>query len=81
MGCLGELLGAAIGNQSDLKDRLKGRSPEQQKVIKYFAGEGGCLSKGLTDAEYDDMVRAVINGTNWKQKALDKIGLDEDQLR
>jgi len=81
MGCLGALLGAAIGNQSDLKDRLKGRSPEQQKVIKYFAGENGCLSKSITDAEYDEMVRAVVNSTNWKQKALDKIGLDEDQLK
>ena len=36
MGCLGALLGAAIGNQGDLKDKLKGRTPEQQKVIKYF---------------------------------------------
>ncbi len=81
MGCLGALINAAIANQGDLKDRLKGRSPNQQKVIKYFAGEGGCLSKGLSDAEYDEMVRAVVNGTDWKQKALSKIGLDEDQLK
>ena len=77
MGCLGDNLSEYV----DLQKLLKGRTTDQQQVIKYFMGAGGCLSKGLSDSEYDSMVQRIAKGTDWKQKALNKIGLDEDQLK
>ena len=59
---------------------LRGRTPEQQKVIKYFYGAGGCLSSGLSDAAYESMVMARAKSMDSKQKALNKIGLDESQV-
>ena len=68
-----------------LKDYLKkhkGITEDQKAVLRYFNNEPACLSKKpITDDEYDAMVQKVINSENWKQKALDKIGLDEDQLK
>ena len=63
-----------------LKDYLKkhkGITEDQKAVLRYFNNEPACLSKKpITDDEYDAMVQKVINSENWKQKALDKIGLD-----
>lgn len=60
---------------------LKGRNAEQQEVIKYFLSDGGCLSKTITDAEYDEIVISKITSLNLKQRALDKLGIDEDQVK
>lgn len=68
---------------SEMKQRMKGRTPEQKKVIKYFYGEGGCLSflsPGLKDADYDALVQAKAKSIDFRQKALNKIGLDESQV-
>ena len=67
-------------NKVELKQLLKGRTPDQQKVIRYFVGDEGCLNKGLTDAEYESMVMAKAKSVDFKKKALDKIGLDESQV-
>jgi len=83
MGLGSVVTGAAIdaaAKQVEMNQRLKGRTPDQQKVIKYFYGSKGCFSKGLTDEEYDSMVMAKAKSTDFKQKALDKIGLDESQV-
>ncbi len=83
MGLGSYVAGAAIdaaAKQAEMKRRLKGRTPEQQKVIKYFYGAGGCLSKGITDAEYDALLKAKLNSMDIKAKALNKIGLDESQV-
>ena len=64
----------------DLKTALQGRTPEQQKVIKYFIAPEGCFSKNISDAEYDQMVVDKYTSLNLKQKALDKIGVDESQV-
>lgn len=37
--------------------------------------------KPISDAEYDEMVLAVLRSNDYKKKALDKIGLDEDQVK
>lgn len=70
-------------NDSDwVKARIKGRNAEQTAVIRYFCNDPSCLSKkALTDEEYDQMVAAVLNSNDYKQKALNKIGLDEDQVK
>lgn len=70
-------------DKSEMNQRMKGRTPEQKKVIKYFYGEGGCLSflsPGLKDEDYDAMVMAKAKSIDFKQKALNKIGLDESQV-
>lgn len=63
-------------------NRIKGRNETQKAVIRYFCNDPACLSKKpITDTEYDQMVRAVLNSNDYKQKALNKIGLDEDQVK
>ena len=58
----------------------KGKTEYQKKVIKYRHGGVFVLGK-MTDADYDQHVQNVIAKLNTKQRALNKIGLDEDQLR
>lgn len=65
-----------------VKERIEGRSKEQKAVIRYFCNAPSCLSKKpISDAEYDQMVLDVLNSNDYKQKALNKIGLDEDQVK
>ena len=61
---------------------LRGKTAEQQSVIKYFE-DTGCLAAltGIKDEAYDAMVRDKINSLNLKAKALGRIGLDEDELK
>jgi hypothetical protein len=83
MGLGSMVAGAAVdaaAKQAEMKRALQGRTPEQQKVIKYFYGAGGCLKKGMSDEEYESMVMAKAKSIDFKQKALDKIGLDESQV-
>jgi len=90
MSCLG-LVGSgamlatgAVVNKSEKKNEmeraLKGRSPEQQQIIKYFYQSGGCMSSPISDDEYESRVMAKAKSMDFKQKALDKIGLDESQV-
>jgi hypothetical protein len=79
----GAALGAAKGAldaKAELKRRLMGRTPEQQEVIKYFLKGEGCISKNMTDGAYETLVRNRVTSGNFKQKALDKIGIDESQV-
>lgn len=65
-----------------VKNRIKGRTENQKAVIRYFCNDSSCLSKKpISDAEYDAMVLSVLNSNDFKQKALNKIGLDEDQVK
>ncbi|MDR2558373.1 MAG: hypothetical protein LBC86_02350 [Oscillospiraceae bacterium] len=87
MGLGGMIAGAAAAKAADIAARkaelnnlLKGRTDEQKAAIRYLYGEAGCLKKGLTDEEYDAMVMAKAKAIDFKQKALDKIGLDESQV-
>lgn len=64
-----------------VKQRIKGRSDDQVKVIRYFCNNDGCLSNRMKDEEYDQMVKERLNSMNFKQKALNKIGLDESEVQ
>lgn len=69
-----------LNQNADINKRCKGKSEQQKQVIKYLYG--GCMTFGkMTDSDYDRMVASVRDSLNLKQKALNKIGLDEDQLR
>jgi len=69
---------SSMSDPKAVKDRCKNRSAEQVKAIRYFCVEG-CLKKTMSDQEYDAMVKAMAS-QNFKQKAMDKIGLDESQI-
>lgn len=72
----------------EIADLCKGRTTEQQSVIKYFLGNGGgciggilsLLKAGVKDEDYEAMVIAKAASIDFRQKALDKIGLDESQV-
>ena len=70
-----------ISEPAGLKKWLVGKTKEQQDVIKYFYGPGGFLTKRISDAEYDAMVSAVVNRTDFKQKAINKFGIDESEVQ
>jgi len=69
---------SSMSDPKAVKDRCKNRSAEQIKAIRYFSVEG-CFKKIMSDDEYDAMVASMAS-QNFKQKAMDKIGLDESQL-
>jgi hypothetical protein len=79
-GVVAEAAAAKISAQAQMAQMMKGRPPEQQSVIRYFLADEGCLSKKMTDEAYEDLIRNKVTGTNFKQKAMDKIGLDESQV-
>lgn len=66
--------------KEELKAALKGKTAEQKKVITYFNATG-CLSGKIKDEAYDELVKQKLNSLNVKQRALAKIGLDEDELK
>ena len=71
---------SSMSDPSEVKNRYKNRNDEQKKVIRYFAIDG-CLSKTISDVQYDELVNATISKQDFKKKALDKIGLDESELK
>lgn len=77
MGCLG----AVFGDTKRAKRECKGRSNDQQQVIHYFLDERGCLAKGIRDSDFDANKERQINALNLKQKALNKLGIDEEQVK
>ncbi len=60
--------------------KAKQRNDDQKKVIRYFLNDG-CLSKHISDQEYSQMVKSALAKFDFKQRALDKIGLDESELQ
>ena len=71
-----------MSTTSEIVKRLsQGRTSDQKKVIEYFFGAGGCLKQTLKDEDYQGMVSTVASGTDWRKKALDKVGLDIDQVK
>lgn len=70
----------------------RGKSPEQKRVIDFFmaiggssSGCGGCLGNnggsGITMDEYLKIVQERADSLNVKQRAMEKIGLDESQIQ
>ncbi|MCM1437658.1 MAG: hypothetical protein NC131_00400 [Roseburia sp.] len=68
-------------DKAQLQGMLKGKTPEQQKVIKYFYIDGGCGSKSTPESEFDEIVKNKLNSLDTKKRAISKIGLDEDDLK
>ena len=58
----------------------KGKNKQQVEVIDYFTKEG-CFSGIMSDDAYDKLVKGRRDSLNLRTRALEKIGLDEDQVR
>lgn len=76
----------AVAAKALFKAMKIGKTKEQKKVIDFFSDfygvPSGCLKK-LTKMkidEYERMVMERCNALNIKQRALDRIGLDESQI-
>ena len=70
-------------NKEELALALRGRTPEQQTVIKYFEGTGGgCFNfeKQISDDEYHSLVMSKVKSLNLRKRAMDKHSLDESQI-
>ncbi len=63
-----------------LKALKKGKTPDQKKAIGYFTGEGGCFSKVIKDEQYDQMVEEKLRSINFKQRAIEVLGIDPEQI-
>lgn len=66
-------------NAKAVKALTVGKTEEQKKTIEYFCKEG-CMTKTISDDEYLDMVRHKRDSLDLRKKALNKIGLDEDEV-
>lgn len=73
------------GNAVTLEELLKGKSPEQTKAIKFFHGipiKEGCFKKEYLKGEaYLQIVKEKQGKIDLKERALQKLGVDEDQVR
>ena len=68
--------------KQEMESLLEGRNEQQQKAIKYFFQYKGCIFGHLmTDQEYEQMVMDIIKSTDWKKKALSKIGVEEEDVQ
>lgn len=63
---------------ANVREACKGKTEEQKQVIRYFLVEG-CGKKTISDAEFDAIVEKSL--PNVKQQGMNKIGLDEDQIK
>ncbi len=71
-----------------LAELKKGKSKEQRDVIDFFASEYGgsgcgCLKRGLKSMSMDEYQRKIgerCNSLNIKNRAMEKIGLDESEI-
>lgn len=89
----GYVIGGAAGTISNVKngkeaiERFKtGKTQEQKKIIDFFmSGVEGCLNGGsifssMKIEEYEGMISNRLSQMNLKEKAIEKIGLDESEI-
>lgn len=70
------------GNIKTMEEMLAGKTQEQQAVIKYFFGMGtGCCGGPMSDDEYREIVSKTRGADDYKQRALSKVGVDEDMVQ
>lgn len=69
-------------NSKAVRRLCKGKTAEQKKVIEYFCLTGFLAKiKCMKDDEYRQMVKNRLNQSDYKKKALAKLGIDEDDVK
>lgn len=73
----------AVAKQQEMQMLLRGKTSEQQAVIKLFYGaSGGCMhAGGMTVEEYQKKVQAKRDALNTKAMALRKLGIEEEEVK
>lgn len=61
--------------------KKSGFTPEQAECFKYFFLKRGCFTKVMSDAQYDQMVQNRLEALNKEDIALEKLGIDIDQVK
>lgn len=59
----------------------RGYTPEQAECYKYFCLDRGCFTKVISDEQYNQMVNTRLDKLNKEDIALDKLGIDIDQVK
>lgn len=79
--CVLLLVNKVRNDPREVRDMYAGHTENQKQVIRYFKiDKQGCLKDKLwTDADFDNYLQEKIRNT--KQKALDKLGIDEEQVK
>jgi len=84
---IGDLLGLAFGGLAKgalLKAETRGRTDEQQAVIKYFNTEGGCFGGGFfgfKDKDFDKVLEDKVQEFDIYQMALNKLCVEESKVK
>lgn len=89
MGILDKIVGKSA-EQVFIENLKRGKSEEQKRVIDFFLKEAGCFS-GCTGCiggsstmsmdEYQQLVANRLFSLNLRERALEKIGLDESEVQ
>lgn len=61
--------------------KARGYTPEQAECYKYFWLDRGCFTKVISDEQYNQMVRNRLDKWNTEELALEKLGIDIDQVK
>lgn len=71
---------AAAAQKSQLK---RGKTADQKLAIDYLIPKTGIIGMfiGKKDEDYDAVLRTLVNGFGSYKRAINKIGLDEDELK
>ena len=67
--------------KNQIKKACRGKSEDQQKIIKFMYEERGCLKKTVSDDEFDAAKNRLTEGLDIRSKACKKLGIDEDQVK
>lgn len=87
MGFLSDMVvdavaGAAVDMALGRDTSLKGKTTEQQDVIKYFTEENGCFKKRhVSDAQFDAIVANQISRIDFYHNAINKLNIDEEEFK
>lgn len=65
-----------------VKECIKeGRNELQIQSLRFFCNKTGCLNKVVTFKEYEEVLSLTLQKFDFKKMALDKIAVDEDELK
>ncbi len=79
---LGQAAVNAAEKKQEMQMMMRGKNSQQQSIIKFFYGTGGgCTSSGMTAQEYEKLVRDRLSKLDTKQMALNKLGIDEEEVQ
>lgn len=89
MGMLDKIVGKSA-EQVFIENLKRGKSEEQKRVIDFFLKEAGCFSGCMSGCvskstmnidEYQQMVANRLFSLNLRERALEKIALDESEIQ